>query len=120
MTDRIYPIFRQVDGGPGWRDGIHHLAELHDPDAGALRDSFPYPIALAWLTAYGPETGIGTCLDFILVPDHLRRLGYARRLIAECAARWPDLWLTDAISPEGEALLAALERDEAAAAEPPP
>lgn len=111
MNDCIYPIFRQIDGGPGWMDGIHWLAELHNPDAGQIPGDFPYPVALAWLAAFPDHTGMGTILDFILVPDQFRRQGYALRLIGECEKRWPDLHLTDAISPEGDALLTALERD---------
>ena len=67
---------------------------------------FDHPAALAWITDMTPT--MGHTLDFILVPDQCRRRGYATRLIAVCEQMWPDLELSEAISPEGEALLASL------------
>lgn len=45
------------------------------------------------------------------MPPHRRRNGFATALILCCVERWPDLVLTEAISPEGEALLASLARE---------
>jgi hypothetical protein len=112
MPNNIYAIFRQVDGGPEWLDTLHWQVDLHDLDLGEP----PYPVAVAWLSAYSTALDddlarkMGTTMDYILVPDHLRRRGYARRLVMECERRWPDLVLTEAISPGGEAFLDAMER----------
>jgi len=58
----------------------------------------------------GPRlTGPG--LDFGLVPDQYSRRGYAKRLAELCREHWPDLCLTEDISPTGEALAAALMRE---------
>jgi len=94
--------FEQCDP-PGRRAGICWRAELYDAD-GVLT----YPVAIAYLTDFR-GAGLGVIVDFTLVPDHLRRLGYATRLLRECEARWPDLGLTDAISDAGEGLLDSLE-----------
>lgn len=106
MNENTYALFRQIDGGPGWTAGLHWQAELHDPDD---HDERPYPVAIAWITDYPRDSPVGgPGLDYILVPDHLRRRGYATRLIAMCRIRFPGLWLTDGISHEGEALLRSL------------
>jgi GNAT superfamily N-acetyltransferase len=102
MPDAIVATFGQHDA-PGRRPGIGWRAELHEPDS-----ELPFPLAVAWLSDYR-TAGLGVVVDFILVPDHLRRRGYATRLIRECRDRWPDLALTDAISAEGKGLLRSLE-----------
>jgi len=45
------------------------------------------------------------------VPDQYSRRGYAKRLAELCREHWPDLCLTEDISPTGEALAAALMRE---------
>jgi hypothetical protein len=93
-------VFRPLDPPPPGRIlGMPWMAELCHPT-----DGLPYPLAVAWLSDFR-RAGLGMVLDNILVPDHLRRRGYATALIAACHARWPDLMLTDPISPEGEGLL---------------
>jgi GNAT superfamily N-acetyltransferase len=105
-SDRHIATFRRVEM-PGM-DAPHWIAELYDREAGVMGD-LPYPSAIAWLTEFSPPTGMGTILDFIMVPDHLRRCGYATRLIQACEGRWPDLTLTEAISEAGDGLLKSLE-----------
>jgi len=103
-------VFLQTDP-PGLVAGIHWQASLwltDFRDAGAVGPP-PYPVAVAWLTDFRRVPGLDcVLLDFILVPDHRRRSGYAAALVAACRDRWPGLDLTDPISPEGEALAASL------------
>jgi hypothetical protein len=112
LDGRLRVIFRPVDGPRGWLDGNHVQAELHDARAGEFGTP-PYPVALAWVTLNDPVEGalraLPPMLDFVLVPDHVRRLGYATTLIRACERRWPDLLLTDAISEAGERLTEALD-----------
>ena len=49
------------------------------------------------------------CLEFILVADQERRRGIATALVAACRKRWPNIYLTDAISEAGEGFLSSLE-----------
>jgi hypothetical protein len=99
-------VFYQIDP-PGRLPGVCWIASLYD-----YGDQPPFPLAVAWLTDLrgtdgSDPIGLGVSLDFILVPDHLRRAGHATALIQACEERWGgSLWLTDAISPEGEGLLA--------------
>jgi GNAT superfamily N-acetyltransferase len=104
-------FFRQIDGPPRWMDGIHWQAELHDDEAGALGE-LPYPVAVAWLTDFRGTAMDCVLMDFVLVPDHFRRRGYATKLIGACAERWPELRLTEAISEAGEGLLAKVADEE--------
>ena len=99
----IVPHFTQVDA-PGRLPGVRWIAELVDSTGFCT-----IPFAVAWLTDARPV--LGMCLDYILVPPHRRRNGFATALICRCVERWPDLVLTEAISPEGEALLASLARE---------
>ena len=104
-------IVRQIDGGPGWQPGIHWQAEFHDPAAGVL-GGLPYPCAVAWLTDYTEspiKLGLTWSLDYILVPDQLRRRGYATRLIRACQVIFPGLELTEPINAMGDGLIASLE-----------
>ena len=64
-----------------------------------------FPVAVAWISCYPHHT----ILYFILVPDHLRRQGYATALIKACRERWPELYLTDAISESGFPILMLLD-----------
>ena len=98
-------VFRQLDP-PGRIPGIAWIAELHSPD-----DCPPYQLATAWLTDFTGLIPGCVMLDFILVPDHLRRKGYASQLIRACQDRWPNLEFTDEISTEGEALLSSVSVD---------
>ncbi len=96
-------IFRQLPPPlpPYWAEGVHWQAELWDVEYESAR-----PDAIAWLTIM-PEFMV---LDYVLVPDESRRKGLAKRLVKACQERWPGLMLTDAISPEGQALLGSLAR----------
>lgn len=100
-------LFSQVDA-PGITPGFRWVCELVDADT---FESCTVPCAVAWVRDFGvcqfpPFPAI---LDFVMVPDHLRRKGHATTLIRACEARWPGLVLTDAIGPEGEGLLESLE-----------
>jgi hypothetical protein len=101
--------YRQVNGPPDWMDDVHWQVELHSDEFES-----PYPVALAWVSVLPPPPperageGFPPVLDFILVPDHCRREGYATLLIRECQKRWPDIWLSDPISKAGEGLLRSL------------
>jgi hypothetical protein len=100
-------IFRvhQIDL-PGRRNGVCWQAMLFDGPGQA------YPCAIAWLSDYRyVAVPLGMVLDFIVVPDKLRRKGYAAQLVQRCRARWPELVLTDPISEAGAGLV---ERCEAA------
>lgn len=103
---RYQTHFHQYDP-PGRMPGAAWIAELH-PSSEA--ESPHFPLSVAYISDYRSAGGCGlVVLNFIWTPDHLRRQGHARRLIESCAARWPDLLLTDPISPEGEALAESLE-----------
>lgn len=96
---------RQCDP-PGRMPGVAWVVELH-----TAGDVPPYPVATAYLSDFRRPLA-GVCLDFILVPDDFRRQGYAEALVRACKRLWPGLWLTDPISPEGEALVNSLEGQE--------
>jgi hypothetical protein len=98
--------FRKIDI-PGMKSGIHWQTCLYDPSAGAMGE-LPYPVAIAWLTDFTDTPLACMMMDFILVPDHFRRRGYATALIKACRTRWPNLELTEAISESGEELLRSL------------
>jgi hypothetical protein len=116
MPDLTYvPFFFQHDP-PGREPGLCWVAELREETGMAT-----VPVAVAYLTdcrCPHPELSLGVSLDFIWVPDHCRRSGYATRLIRACEERWPDLVLTDPISRSGAALLRSLERAEPRASPP--
>src|SRR4051794_8235846 len=83
--------FRQVDG-PYWKPGTIWQVELHAESRTGHPSFHPrFPVALAWVSddPYGPRPA----LEFVLVPDHYRRRGLAKRIIAACRERWPDLRL---------------------------
>jgi ribonuclease HI len=103
-SEQLRVVFRQFDA-PGLVPGIHWQAELHSPTW-----DFGVPVATAWVTRYTLH-GDGPAVEFVLVPDQFRRQGYAKLLIKACRDRWPNLWLTDGISPAGKALRASLERE---------
>jgi hypothetical protein len=105
-TKTLFATFVEVEM-PGMGPCPHWQALLFDRKAGALGD-LPYPVAVAWLTDFTGTTLDCVLLDFVIVPDHFRRRGYARTLIAECEARWPNLELTEAISEAGDALVDAI------------
>lgn len=110
-----HAFFVQLDP-PGRVPGLCWQASLHAED-----DNPPYPLAIAWLTDFrgGGVPGLGVSLDFILVPDHCRRMGYATALVAACRDRWGEaLWLTDAISESGKGLLEAIEAMDHKGSEP--
>lgn len=103
---RCTTFFHQIDA-PMRIPGIHWQAAMYLDDGSEL----PFPVAMAWLSDYRSaafEEVRYVLLDFILVPDKHRRQGYASQLIKACRGKWPQLKLTDAISKEGEGLLASL------------
>jgi GNAT superfamily N-acetyltransferase len=106
-------VFHQVDP-PGREPGVCWIASLYEHG-----DNPPYPMAMAWLSDYRSCPVLGVVLDFILVPDQFRRRGYATQLIAACRDRFgADIQLTDAISPEGECLLASIPDDTGGGVQP--
>ena len=84
---------------PYWEPDLHWQVEFWPDDADVTR-----PYGVAWVSAYD-GTVIAPYLDYLIVCDDCRRQGVAKALIAACRERWPGIRLTDAISPEGEALL---------------
>lgn len=100
-------IFSQIDL-PGGTPCHRWQAQLFDANAGELGHT-PYPQAIAWLTDFRGTLLDCVMLDFVLVPDHCRREGYAIALIAACQKRWPELELTEPISEAGEGLTEALK-----------
>lgn len=100
-------FFHQIDA-PTRTPGIHWQAVMYLDDESEL----PFPVAMAWLSDYqgaAMKDFQFVLLDFILVPDALRRQGYAKQLVHACHDRWPSLRLTDPISKAGEGLLRSLE-----------
>lgn len=108
MANDYQIVYSSIEGVRGWI-APRIRAELYDhTDA---EGDMLFPVATAYLSDYRgfPHTGLGIMLSFILVPDQYRRLGYAKALILAIKERFPELTTTDAISPEGEALLDSLE-----------
>lgn len=109
MNQDYQIVYSEIVGVRGWI-APRLRAELFDhTDA---EGDMLFPVATAYLSDYRgfPHTGLGIMLSFILVPDQHRRLGYAKALILALKEKYPDLVLTDPISPEGEALEASLDR----------
>jgi hypothetical protein len=101
--DRYVYVFRQLDD-PGREPGVAWRAELHTDD-----DSPPFPLAAAYLSDFrAAPVPLGMIVDYVWVPDHLRRRGHATRLIRACERRWPGLTLTGPISEAGEGLIAKM------------
>ena len=88
---------------PNWLP-IHWYIEYHDAEA-----DLAFPLGVAYVTVY-PRKTLGPVLNFILVTDQYRRQGVDWQFIQACKQRWPDIWLTNAISSEGEALLRNADR----------
>lgn len=113
-------IFRNIDRPrpDNWMQCMHWYVEFHDDE----RD-MAFPLGVAYVTAV-PEAAWTeehvkagmprAVLDFVLVADLHRRKGIARRLVAACRKRWPEIYLTGAISPEGKALLGSIKTKKAA------
>lgn len=103
-----WELFARQYDPPRRVPGICWVAELRDSTGFCTR-----PSAVAYLTDYrgSPIPPFdAVLLDFIFVPDDLRRVGFATRLIRECRYRWPELTLTEAIGEPGERLIASLQR----------
>ncbi len=100
-------LFRQIKGNKpcNWIDGLHWYVEYH---ATHLDMAFPLGMAFVTVPMGGMATVRGPHVDFIIVVDQCRREGIATALIDAIRNRWPDVWLTDAISSPGEALLRSL------------
>jgi hypothetical protein len=102
MSDPSLQFFaRQVDP-PGRHPGIAWVAELHSP-----AEQWRFPVAMAYVSDFR-RAGLGMFVEFSLVPDHLRRCGYATELVHRCLEQWPDLTMSDPISKAGAGLLGAL------------
>lgn len=108
MCDNYQVVYSDIIGVRGWI-APRIRAELYDHSGGD--GDMLFPVATAYLSDYRKiaNTGLGVLLCFILVPDQHRRKGYAKRLILELNEKFPDLLLTDAISPLGEYLVKSLE-----------
>lgn len=106
---RLEIIFRKLTKPLplGWKNRTHWQVEAH-----SYTDGQGYPVGIAWVLEPLPMPDHTfpppAVLDFILVPDHYRRRGIARRLINACRERWAELVLTEAISEAGAALTAAV------------
>ena len=85
----------------GWETDTHWQVEFWPDEMDSSR-----PDGLAWVTDCGE---MGIYLDYILVCDDCRRQGVATALVKAIKERWPQIVLTEAISPEGEAFLAKIE-----------
>lgn len=107
-TDNGQIIFRQIiNPRPGdWTPAMHWYVEFHSDT-----HDMAYPLGIAFVSAHSQMkacVGHSASLDFIYVCDQERRQGVATKLIAAVRARWPDIYLGEAISEAGEGLLAAL------------
>lgn len=65
------------------------------------------PWGVCWVGEY-PEP-VRPCLWYVLVPDPFRRQGIATALIAAARERWPNIFITEGVTPAGEGLVASLE-----------
>lgn len=88
-------VISEIETPPG-RIGSFMEAKLYDKRGFAVM-----PLATAYIRdlATGPE------IEFIFVPDSLRRRGFATKLIQHCFEQWPNLQLTDGVSEAGKALV---------------
>lgn len=95
-------LFRCITGNKPchWIDGMHWYVEFHHCEA-----DMAYPIGMAFVTVPPKGAKIALCVDYIWVAVHFRRQGVANAIIKACKERWPDLWLTEAISKAGQALI---------------
>ena len=84
-------IFSRVEGNEGW-SLPHWRAELFDnPDGLGFMSR---PVAIAYLTEYPADLG-GPLLDYLIVFDDFREMGYVLPLVRQCRARFPRLRGTD-------------------------
>jgi GNAT superfamily N-acetyltransferase len=67
-----------------------------------------HPWGVCWVAEYLVP---GPTMLYLLVVDAYRRLGVGTALVAAARARWPGLWVTDGVTPEGEAFHAAMPAD---------
>lgn len=104
-ADRYQIIFRQLAAPipDGWVAGVRWTVEAYP--AGVC--DLPYPCGTAWVSDYPAPEGREklTSLDFILVADQFRREGVGKALYEAILARWPGVFVTDAISKSGDAFL---------------
>jgi len=102
IASRFQVLFSRVVGVRGWKGDIHWRAEIHDhgEEAGDI-GHYSHPIAIAWLTDY--PSPIGPVLDYLIVLDHWRGdpSRHAASLVAACRQRWPDLYFTPRLNPDG-------------------
>lgn len=104
--------------GKNGRDGIVYFrylgecrwqVEFFNSEEGGIWDR-GFPVGLAWVGACPPKwkrakNTLGPHVNYIIVADDERRQGIATKLIKAIERRWPDIWLSDAISKGGEALI---------------
>lgn len=93
----------QIDP-PGRAPGVCWMCGLYDK-SGFLT----HPVAVAYVTNYSQT--IGAVLDFVFVPDMLRRKGYAKALIKRCMEFWPGLIITDGVTEAGDRLVHEIASD---------
>jgi len=89
--------------------------ELWRIEAVDERDVDLYPLGVAYVNVYAnvvDATGSRLpMLQFVQVADHCRRRGVGLALLKACRHRWPNIEFGTAISPEGERLLKAAQRE---------
>lgn len=102
-------IFRQLnDNIPlGWVAGVRWIVEAYPGEPGDLVD-LPFPMGQAWVSDYNPHNNL-TSLDFILTADQYRQQGVGKALYEAIKKRWPNVFVTDAISVSGERFLDRVE-----------
>jgi GNAT superfamily N-acetyltransferase len=69
------------------------------------------PWGVCWVAEY--PAPIHATLWYVLVADPYRRQKIATELVAAARARWPGIFVTEGVTPAGEALFASLPDDPA-------
>lgn len=64
------------------------------------------PWGVCWVAEYPEPTG--AVLWMVLVEDRFRRQGIATALIVAACERWPGIFITEGVTPAGEALYATI------------
>lgn len=98
-------VFRNLgkDVPKQWAPDIYYSVEFYDDKADT-----PYPLGVATVADYPAMPNaldwLTPVLYMVLVNDLCRRQGVATKLVRACLERWPNLYLTEAVTPGGEAL----------------
>lgn len=64
------------------------------------------PWGVCWVADY--PASVGVVLWYVLVADPRRRQGIATALVAAARERWPGIFVTEGVTPAGEALFDSL------------